>query len=287
MTQRSMEARRERLVTDAVTELRAGAATRRLAPSQPGPDAGADLAVGAPTLLTTATVSVVVPTLDEERNVAWVLERLPAGLHEVILVDGRSTDDTVAVARAVRPDIRVVLERRPGKGAALRAGFAAAHGDYVVMIDADGSMNPSEIPRFVRALDAGCDFVKGSRFAPGGGTSDMDVVRRVGNGALMTAVNVLYRTKFSDLCYGFMAFRRDKLAALRLGSDGFEIETEMVVRAVIAGLSIGEVPSFEAERQYGESNLRPWRDGRRVLGTLLSERFILPPTPVVVPGVAR
>jgi glycosyltransferase involved in cell wall biosynthesis len=287
MTQRSMEARPERRVSDAVTELRASAATPRLLPSQPDPDAGADVAVGAPTLLTTATVSLVVPTLDEERNVAWVLQRLPAGLHEVILVDGRSTDDTVAVARAVRSDIRVVLERRPGKGAALRAGFAAAHGEYVVMIDADGSMNPSEIPRFVRALDAGCDFVKGSRFAPGGGTDDMDVLRRVGNGALMTAVNVLYRTNFSDLCYGFMAFRRDKLAALRLGSDGFEIETEMVVRAVIAGLRIGEVPSFEAERQYGESNLRPWRDGRRVLGTLLSERFILPPTPVVVPGVAR
>jgi glycosyltransferase involved in cell wall biosynthesis len=287
MTQRSMEARPERRVSGAVAELRVGAATRRSAPSQPDADAGADLAVRAPTLMTTATVSLVVPTLDEERNVAWVLERLPAGLDEVILVDGRSTDDTVAVARAVCPDIRVVLERRPGKGAALRAGFAAAHGDYVVMIDADGSMNPSEIPRFVRALDAGCDFVKGSRFAAGGGTNDIDLVRRVGNGALRTAVNVLYRAKFSDLCYGFMAFRRDKLAALRLGSDGFEIETEMVVRAVIAGLRIGEVPSFEAERQYGESNLRPWRDGRRVLGTLLSERFILPPTPVVVPGVAR
>src|SRR3954449_5621075 len=157
-------------------------------------------------------VSVVIPTLNEERNVAWVLERLPAIADEVILVDGRSTDLTIEVARAVRPDIRVVLEREPGKGAALRAGFAAATGEYIVMIDADGSMDPAEIERFVDALQDGCDFVKGSRFAPGGGTTDMSTIRRLGNGALRGAVNVLYRTNFTDLCYGFIGFRRERLA---------------------------------------------------------------------------
>jgi glycosyltransferase involved in cell wall biosynthesis len=253
--------------------------------TSPDADTGTDIARAS--LLTRATASVVIPTLNEERNVAWVLARLPAGLHEVIIVDGGSTDDTVEIARAVYPRVRVLVERRPGKGAALRAGFAEASGEYVVMLDADGSMNPSEIPRFIWALDNGCDLVKGSRFAPGGGTSDMTAVRRVGNGALMATVNVLYRTSFSDLCYGYMAFRRDRLSALRLDSDGFEIETEMVARAVIAGLRIAEVPSFENERGCGHSHLRPWRDGRRVLNTLLSERFILPRTPVVVPGVAR
>src|SRR5258706_2238246 len=103
MTQRSMEARPAARVTGAVTELRGRAATRRFAPSQPDPDAGAELPGGAPTRLTTATVSLGGPTLDEERNVAWVLERLPAGLHQVIPVDGPSTDDPVAVARAVGP----------------------------------------------------------------------------------------------------------------------------------------------------------------------------------------
>jgi hypothetical protein len=154
------------------------------------------------------------------------------------------------------------------------------------MIDADGSMDPLEIPRFVAALDSGCEFVKGTRFARGGGTSDMEMLRRLGNGALRTAVNLLYRTKFSDLCYGFIAFRRDKLSALRLASDGFEIETEMVVRAVLAGLRIGEVPSFEAERLSGMSHLQTWTDGRRVLRRLLAERVVLPPTPVVVPNAA-
>jgi glycosyltransferase involved in cell wall biosynthesis len=225
-------------------------------------------------------VSVVVPTLNEERNVAWVLERLPEVVDEVILVDGRSTDRTIEVARGACPDIRVVLETQPGKGAALRAGFAAASGEYIVMIDADGSMDPGEIERFVEALQSGYDFVKGSRFAEGGGTVDMSPVRRLGNGALRTAVNVLYRTNFTDLCYGFIGFRRERLGALRLDSQGFEIETEMIARAVIASLRISEVPSFEAERRYGESNLSAWRDGRRALATLLRERFILPESPL-------
>jgi glycosyltransferase involved in cell wall biosynthesis len=233
-------------------------------------------------------VSVVIPTLNEERNVAWVLERLPELADEVILVDGRSTDRTIEIARQVRPDIRVVLEQQPGKGAALRAGFAAARGDYIVMIDADGSMDPAEIERFVDALHSGCDFVKGSRFATGGGTVDMSRIRKLGNDALRTAVNVLYRTNFTDLCYGFIGFRRERLGALRLGSQGFEIETEMIVRAVIASLRITEVASFEAERRYGESNLSAWRDGRRALRTLLRERFILPASPVApIPGRAR
>jgi glycosyltransferase involved in cell wall biosynthesis len=217
-------------------------------------------------------VSLIVPTLNEARNVAWVLERLPACVEEVIVVDGRSTDDTIDVALRVRPDARIVLESRPGKGAALRAGFAAARGEYVTMIDADGSMHPAEIESFVAALAEGSDFVKGSRFLSGGGTSDMSAIRKLGNAGLREAVNTLYGARFTDLCYGFMAFRRDRLQALNLESDGFEIETEIVVRAILAGLRITEVPSFEAERIHGESNLRAWHDGRRVLTTVLRER---------------
>jgi glycosyltransferase involved in cell wall biosynthesis len=225
------------------------------------------------------TVSIVIPTLNEERNIAWVLERLPDLAGEVILVDGCSTDRTVEIARAKRPDIKVVLETTPGKGAALRAGFAAAQGDYIVMLDADRSMDPREISQFVDALRSGYEFVKGSRFAAGGGTSDISTIRRIGNGALRTAVNVLYRTNLSDLCYGYIAFRRDRLDHLRLRADGFEIETEMTVRAVVTSLRIGEVASIESRRVYGMSHLRAWRDGKRALRTLLRERVVLPQTP--------
>jgi hypothetical protein len=218
-------------------------------------------------------VSVVIPTLNEARNIGWVLQRLPPCVDEVIVVDGRSTDDTVAVARRARADARIVLEPLPGKGAALRAGFAAARGEYVAMIDADGSMDPGEIEIFMAALEDGTDFVKGSRFLKGGGTTDMSAIRKLGNAALRESVNVLYGTCFTDLCYGFMAFRGDRLHALELESDGFEIETEIVARAILAGLSIREVASFESDRRHGVSNLSAWRDGRRVLATVLRERF--------------
>lgn len=228
-----------------------------------------------------ATLSVIIPTLNESANIGWVLERVPAVVDEIVLVDGRSTDDTVAVALSVRPDIRVVLERRRGKGAALRAGFAAGRGDYIAMIDADGSMHPEEIELCVERLEdrrrpehpGRCEFVKGSRFAEGGGSSDISFVRRAGNDVLRRLVNTLYGVEFTDLCYGLCAFRRDSLDALALTSDGFEIETEIAVRAIKAGLRIGEVPSFESPRLNGESNLRAWRDGTRVLRTLLTERL--------------
>jgi glycosyltransferase involved in cell wall biosynthesis len=231
--------------------------------------------------LVSPEVSVVIPTLNEEQNIAWVLDRLPAHVDEVVIVDGRSTDSTIAAALAVRPDARVILEPRPGKGAALRAGFDAASGDYIVMLDADGSMNPDEITRFVEALRAGGELVKGSRFMRDGGTSDMTPIRRAGNAVLRGFVNVLYGCRFTDLCYGFCGFRRGALAQLGLTSDGFEIETEIVVRAVKTHLRITEVPSFESPRRHGDSNLNAWRDGRRVLRTLLHERVgdVVAPVP--------
>jgi glycosyltransferase involved in cell wall biosynthesis len=235
-------------------------------------------------------VSVVIPAMNEERNIGWVLERMPEYVDEIILVDGNSKDETVAVSRAIRPDIRVVGQDRPGKGAALRAGFAAARGDFIVMIDADRSMDPAEIQRYLELLDQDHDLVKGSRFLGDGGTTDMELVRRLGNGVLRGLVNNLYRTDFTDLCYGFFAFRRDRLDDLALCSDGFEIETELVVRAIKAGLRIGEVPSFESPRAFGESNLNTWRDGTRVLRTLLRHRVMrrdpaLTPAPEAEPTV--
>jgi hypothetical protein len=141
------------------------------------------------------------------------------------------------------------------------------------MLDADGSMDPTEIGTFTDAIRSGYDFVKGSRHLPDAGSEDLTWLRDFGNKALGTAVNVLYGTKFTDLCYGFMAFRRDCLDALDLDADGFEIETQMVVNAVKAGLRIAEVPSYELMRRSGQSNLRTFRDGQRVLRTLLQERF--------------
>jgi len=218
-------------------------------------------------------VSVVIPAKNEARNIGWVLERIPIWVDEVVLVDGRSTDRTIEVARALRPDIVVVADDEPGKGAALRAGFAAATGDFVVMLDADGSMDPGEIENFVALLATGHDLVKGSRFAAGGGTADISLLRSAGNRTLLTLANVLFGVAHTDLCYGYAAFRRDRILELELDAVGFEIETQLFLRATRQGLRVTECPSFEAPRRFGVSNLNTFRDGWRVLKTLVAERL--------------
>ncbi len=216
-------------------------------------------------------VSVVIPTLNEARNLAYVFATLPDDLHELIVVDGHSTDDTIAVACALRPDARILTQPGRGKGDALRQGFNAATGDLVVMLDADGSTSGAEIPRFVAALQSNADLAKGTRFAPGGGSGDITRSRRMGNRTLNLLVNALYGTRFTDLCYGYNAFWRRCLVHIDIDCDGFEVETLINIRAAKAGLRIREVPSYEAPRLHGTSNLNAWRDGRRVLTTIVRE----------------
>lgn len=231
------------------------------------------------------SVSVVIPTLNEAQNLPHVFSLLPADVHEVIIVDGHSTDGTPEVARELRPDARIVTQTRRGKGNALACGFAAATGDIIAMIDADGSTDPGEIPRFVAALLDGADFAKGTRYAAGAGSGDMTPLRSMGNRLLCGVFNVVYGTRYSDLCYGFNAFWRRNLAALDLDittpgrngatmlwGDGFEIEALISVRVSKASLLIEEVASFEHPRIHGAGKLSTFRDGYRVLRTILAER---------------
>jgi glycosyltransferase involved in cell wall biosynthesis len=251
-------------------------------------------------------VSVVVPALNEARNLPYVLARIPPNVHEVILVDGCSVDGTVTVARQLRPDVRVLRQTRKGKGNALACGFSVATGDIIAMIDADGSTDPGEIPRFVKALLNGADFAKGTRFAEGGGSGDITRLRRLGNRALSALVNICYKTRYSDLCYGFNAFWRRHLPVFgldatspppadsdgRLWGDGFEIETLINIRIAKAGLVVAEIPSFERPRIHGASNLSMVSDGIRVLRTILierrrSQRLALRPAPPALLASAR
>jgi hypothetical protein len=126
--------------------------------------------------------------------------------------------------------------------------------------------------RFVEALQDGADFVKGSRHLRGGGSEDWTRLRRAGNKSFVGIVNVVYGAHFTDLCYGYCAFWRRNLEALALTADGFEIETQLNLNAVKAGLDVEEVPSLELARRFGVSNLHAFRDGCRVLKTIMNER---------------
>ena len=230
------------------------------------------------------SVTLVVPTFNEELNVGYVLGALPAEIDEIILVDGGSTDGTVEKAKSLIPDIRVIQQARKGKGNALVAGFHSASCDRIIAIDADGSMDPAEISSFIGAMDAGAEYVRGSRFLPGGGSTDITLLRTMGNRFLNGIANTFFHTRYTDLCYGFNAMTRSSVHAFgflnpfdaslgRIWGDGFEIETMMSIRAVKAGLRIAEVPSFEADRISGESNLNTFRDGSRCLRTLIAEKL--------------
>lgn len=221
------------------------------------------------------TVSLIIPTLNEAENLPLVFAYIPFDyVDEVILVDGRSTDNTVDVARALLPDIRIVLEENPGKGAAMQAGYRAAAGDILIVMDADGSNDPREIPRFIQALLEGADFVKGSRFAPKGGTTDMERLRQFGNWGFVKLTNLLFATQFTDLLYGYHAFWRYCLDSIKLeGVDGFEIDAYLYLQAVRNKLRIVDVPSFEGYRFHGHGKLKTFPDGWRVLKTILGEWF--------------
>ena len=243
-------------------------------------------------------ISVVIPTLNEALNVTPVVQGLPRCVSEIIVVDGHSLDGTPEVALAADPRVRLVMERRRGKGAALLSGFAAARCDAIVALDADGSMDPRDVIAFQATLGLGYDLVKGSREVVGGGSADFSPLRRAGNAVLTRLANVVHRTRWTDMCYGYFGFWRDVLPVLDMRmkrlttralaeelrheaahgrrnltyGDGFEIETALFLRAARAGLDIAEIPSRELPRATGESNLRTFRDGTRVLGAIARER---------------
>jgi len=219
------------------------------------------------------SVSVVIPTLNEAQNLPDVLFRMPKVVDEVIIVDGHSKDDTIEIATKVLPTAKVFLQEKNGKGDALRSAFNHATGDIVVQIDADGSMDPLEIEKLAGGVAEGYDVVKGSRYLFGGGSTDLSGKRSFGNRMFVRLVNLLFSAEYTDLCYGYMAFRKDALNRLNdtLKCNGFQIETEICIKAKKLGLRVAEVPSFEGKRAHGSSRLCLVRDGFRILSMILSE----------------
>jgi glycosyltransferase involved in cell wall biosynthesis len=242
-------------------------------PSRSAPDTGHE-----------PLVSVVIPCLNEaeniERCVALARQGLDAGGYrgEVIVVDNASEDDSAELARAA--GATVVQERRRGYGSAYLAGFSAARGRYIVMADADLTYDFNEIPRFVRELEEGADFVVGDRMDNIHPGAMPWLHRYVGNPVLSGVLNLFYRTGVKDAHCGMRSLRRDVLPRLDLRSTGMEFASEMVIRAAKEELDIRQFP-IEYHPRAGESKLSSFRDGWRHL------RFLLVHSPThlfVIPG---
>ena len=217
-------------------------------------------------------VSIIIPTMNEVQNIKHVFPYIPEFVDEIIVIDANSTDGTVDEILKFRKDAKIIKEKCPaGKGCALKIGFEVATGDLIVMMDADGSHNPNEIRGLLEPVLNGFDVSKGSRLLPGGGSDDFTLFRRLGNKLFITLANMLHGSNYTDLCYGYRAFKRDAIKKMCCKSDGFEIETEQSILMTKCGLKIKEVPSFEAERKHGKSNLHTFRDGWRILGIIIKE----------------
>lgn len=219
------------------------------------------------------TMTLLIPTLNEEKNLPRILPKIPTIVTEVLIVDGHSQDDTVKVAKEIYPQARITYQKEKGKGDAIRCGIREATGDIIIIIDADDSMDPGEIPKFVEALVKGYDYAKGSRFLDGGGTNDMPLYRRLADKVFVSLVNLLYRAKFTDSSYGYKAFWKKAFQDINLRSEGFEIEAEIDIKVSKARLKIIEVPCMEKKRFSGNGKLHSFSDGWRILRTIVGERF--------------
>jgi len=216
-------------------------------------------------------VQAVVPALNEGNTIEMLLKDLNRYVDAVLLMDGHSKDETAELAKNLGAE--VILQRGTGKGQALREAFELAKGNIIVMLDADGSMRPEEIPLMVKAILDGADVVKCSRFLKGGGSEDISRLRKLGNSFFAWLVNLFWSSNYTDLCYGFAAFRSEALMKLTplIRSERFELETELFIKAKKLGLRVVELPSVELMRRDGKSNLRTFRDGFGILRTIFRE----------------
>jgi len=216
-------------------------------------------------------VTVLICAFNEADNLPYVLPKIPEGIYEVLLIDGHSTDNTIKVARSLIPSIRIESQPKKGKDDALEYGVLLAKGDIVITLDADGNTNPEEIPNFIEPLKQGHDFVKGSRFLH---TKPLHMPRHriFGNWVLYTEVNLLFGTRFTDVCSGYNAFWKKAWEKIKFPKP-FGYEPLILIRAKKAGLKIVEVSTLDKGRISGESKLPSWPQGWKTFKAVLLERF--------------
>ncbi|MDE1868406.1 MAG: glycosyltransferase family 2 protein [Candidatus Micrarchaeota archaeon] len=215
-------------------------------------------------------LSIVIPTLNEEKNIRALINGIKPIIsgypHEIIIIDGHSKDRTAQIARSMGAK---VIYDSVGKGSALINGFKAAKGDIIISMDADLSHRPNEMKILIAGIEAGYDICVGSRFLTGGGSDDMPAFRRFGNKVFVSLVNLIYGSKYTDMCYGYRSFAKGVANRLGLKEMGFGIETEINIQAQKNRMKVLEVPSYEKLRAAGQGKLRSFKDGAIILKTIM------------------
>jgi len=216
-------------------------------------------------------VTLIIPTRNEEGAIGSTLREVPRDVvDEIIVVDGHSTDKTADEVKAeLRPSDKFVVQKGKGYGGAFSEGFDIATGDVIIMMDADGSHNPAEIPQLVEKVRRGYEYVMMSRYARGGRSEDDTIIRWFGNRMFTWLTNVVHSTNVTDSLYLYTAITKDGLKRLNLTSTGFEFCTEILVKAHRAGLKFAEVPAFERGRMAGKTKVNAFWHGLKILRMIL------------------
>jgi glycosyltransferase involved in cell wall biosynthesis len=218
-----------------------------------------------------ATIAILIPCLNEEQSIAQVVaqfrEQLPAA--SVFVFDNGSTDRTAELARAA--GATVMAEPRQGKGYVVQSMFRRVEADVYVMVDGDGTYPAAEVQRLIEPiLNDDADMVVGSRLQPGT-ASEFRSMNRLANGLVLGLLNSMFGSKLTDILSGYRAFNRRFVKTMPLFGGGFEIETELTIKAVARGFRIIEIPTTLTARSEGSySKIRFFRDGFLILNTLLA-----------------
>jgi len=221
-------------------------------------------------------VSVVIPVFNEEATVGNIVTRTKKTLeqlgvsYEILVIDDGSVDKSAHIAQELKA--HVLKEPHQGKGFALRSGFRQTKGELVVTLDADGSHQPEEIPLVLRHLrENKADFVVGSRFFDSkANKTKIPKINRTGNRMFNSLIWYLTGAKISDSQSGFRAIRSSLIKRMKLSSHGYEVESEMLVKALRMGARVAETPISFVQRTVGTSKLDPIRDGARILYAIIT-----------------